>query len=125
MKRFTAETFAKYRHPSSPLISPDGRLTAFVLTETDLEKNCYRADLWVLENETGTVRRLTAQGDAFSFAWTPDGRIVFAAPRGDEVSSARKEGRMLTRYFVISPWGGEAQALCTLPIEGGAPHRCV
>ena len=108
MKRFTAETFAKYRHPSSPLISPDGRLTAFVLTETDLEKNCYRADLWVLENETGTVRRLTAQGDAFSFAWTPDGRIVFAAPRGDEVSSARKEGRMLTRYFVISPWGGEA-----------------
>ena len=83
MKRFTAETFAKYRHPSSPLISPDGRLTAFVLTETDLEKNCYRADLWVLENETGTVRRLTAQGDAFSFAWTPDGRIVFAAPRGD------------------------------------------
>lgn len=122
MKRFTAETFAKYRHPSSPLISPDGRLTAFVLTETDLEKNCYRADLWVLENETGTVRRLTAQGDAFSFAWTPDGRIVFAAPRGDEVGNAKKEGRMLTRYFVISPWGGEAEALCTLPIEGGAPH---
>ena len=60
MKRFTAETFAKYRHPSSPLISPDGRLTAFVLTETDLEKNCYRADLWVLENETGTVGRPTA-----------------------------------------------------------------
>ncbi len=122
MKRFTAETFAGYRYPSSPLISPDGKLTAFVLTETDLEHNCYRADLWVLDNASGSVRRLTAQGDAFAFAWTPDGRLVFPARRGEELKAAREAGKMLTRYFVIDPRGGEAEFLCALPIEGGAPH---
>ena len=123
MKHFTPETFLDYRFPSSPLISPDGKLTAFVLRQADLEKNSYPGDIWVLENETGTVRRLTAQGDGLEFAWTPDGKIVFAAARGKAVEKAKKDGSVLTHYFVIDPGGGEATPLCTLPVSKGSAPR--
>ena len=123
MKHFTPETFLDYRYPSSPLISPDGKLTAFVLREADLEKNSYPGDIWVAENETGAVRRLTAQGDALSFAWMPDGKIVFAASRGKAVEKAKKDGAVLTQYFVIDPYGGEATPLCALPVSKGSAPR--
>lgn len=122
MKNFTAETFIQYRFPSNPRISPDGKLTAFVLRQADLEKNSYPGDVWTLCNETGAVRRLTAQGDALDYTWTPDGQILFPAPRGRAFEQAKKEGRLLTQYFVIDPQGGEAVELCTLPLQGGVPH---
>ena len=122
MKNFTAETFVQYRFPSKPLISPDGRLTAFVLRQADLETNNYPGDIWVICNETGGVRRLTAQGDALDYTWTPDGQLLFAAPRGRALEKAKKEGRLLTQYFIIDPQGGEATELCALPVQGGAPQ---
>ncbi len=122
MKKITADTFTRYQFPSNPRISPDGKHTAFVVQWVDLEKNSYPGDIWVICNETGAVRRLTAQGDATSFAWTPDGQIVFPARRGKAYDKAQKEGRLLTPYYIIDPQGGEAVELCDLPIEGGAPH---
>ena len=122
MKKFTADTFTRYQFPSNPRISPDGKYTAFVVQWVDVEKNSYPGDIWVVCNETGSVRRLTAQGDAVSFAWTPDGKIVFPARRGKAYDKAKKEGRLLTPYYIIDPQGGEAVELCALPIEGGAPR---
>ncbi len=122
MKHITAETFLEYRFPSDVRISPDGSLCAFVLRKADLEKNSYPGDVWVLERATGQVRRLTAQGDALDFAFLPDGSIVFSAPRGREAEKAREQGRVLTQYFSISPYGGEALPLCTLPVSGSAPR---
>ena len=89
MKHFTAETFIQYRFPSNPRISPDGELTAFVLRQADLEKNSYPGDVWTVCNKTGAVRRLTAQGDALDYTWTPDGQILFPAPRGRAFEQAK------------------------------------
>ena len=47
MKHFTAETFASYRHPSSPLISPDGKLSISIYTDDDLQ--------WAIQHDGTTV----------------------------------------------------------------------
>ena len=123
MKRFTAETFAGYRYPSSPLISPDGKLTGFCpdrdRSRTQLlPRRPVGAGQRVGQRPPpdGAGRRLCLCLDAGRPAGLP-------ARRGEELKAAREAGKMLTRYFVIDPRGGEAEFLCALPIEGGrAPH---
>ena len=81
MKHFTPETFLDYRFPSSPLISPDGKLTAFVLRQADLEKNSYPGDIWVLENETGVLVTRHRIGNATFWCKFPEDESGYTVVR--------------------------------------------
>ena len=81
-------------------ISPDGRLLAFVQGgATD--------DIWILDLERGTSRRVTFQGSNSYPVWTPDGpRVVFRRVSDGRESlwwSAAGEGGSEERLTADSP----------------------
>jgi serine/threonine-protein kinase len=62
------------RQYEDPRFSPDGRRLAVHVSETN------EGDLWIHEQETGTLSRLTFETENFYPVWTPDGsRIAYTS----------------------------------------------
>ena len=77
-----------------PRISPDGRSIAVAVSD-----DTRRSDIWIIDAQTGTRRRLTTENHNLSPLWTPDGsRVTFST--GATISE-------------LAPNGGPATVLVT------------
>jgi Tol biopolymer transport system component len=67
-------------------ISPDGRLVAYTLRDTNWDDNAYETEIWVADVESGKTYALTnAKKSSQSPAWSPDGsRLAFVSDRTDK-----------------------------------------
>ncbi|HJQ21865.1 MAG TPA: S9 family peptidase [Gemmatimonadaceae bacterium] len=92
-------------------ISPDGKLVAYTVRETDWDQNQYETSIWIADAQTGATWRLTTgRKSSNAPAWSPDGaRIAFASDRTDK-----------RQIYIINPRGGEAEQLTTLDDGVGA-----
>ena len=73
-------TAAPARVYKNPLVSPDGRLVAIVITDP-------KSDVWIYDLTRDTLTRLTFDGSSDTPFWSPDGkRVVFEAQRGGPVN---------------------------------------
>ncbi len=92
----------------SPAVSPDGRTAVFTVQEWSIEKNKSSTNLWWIDLDGGTPRRLTtADASDGSPVWAPDGtRIAFVSKRGEDEVNA---------LYVIRADGGEAEKILELP----------
>ena len=115
MKKIDAETFLAFRYPSNARISPDGDLVAMLLKQPVLDENRYLSDIWIAERKSGAVRRLTARRNVAAYCWMPCGDILFT------LAGDKPEKGVATKYYKISPFGGEAEEFACLPIRGGMP----
>lgn len=121
---FDVEDLVRMARVSDPRVSPDGRLVAYTLRETDIEGDRGLTGIWLVPSDGGAApQRLT---DAFSSAWNPrwapDGEsLYFLSSRGGSVQVWNLplrggESRQLTDYplpvraFAVSP-AGNALAL--------------
>lgn len=87
---------------SSPAVSPDGKLVAYVVTDYDKKENSSNSDIWLVPVAGGEPRQLTAspRGDSGP-AWSPDGtQIAFVSTRGGS-----------PQIYMISVAGGEARKI--------------
>lgn len=106
--RLTIEDLLRWRIPSNPVLSPDGRRVAFLVTENDFEKSRVVVHLWWADVESRQARRLTHTDDAVSSPrWSPDGRhLAFLSTRG-----AAADGRPRAQVWLLPVDGGEPFAL--------------
>ena len=79
--------------------SPDGKLVAFTVRETDVEANKGRTDVWMMRTNGGEPWRMTSspEGDS-SPRFSPDGKVVYFL-------SSRTGS---SQVWGISLYGGEA-----------------
>jgi dipeptidyl aminopeptidase/acylaminoacyl peptidase len=94
------EQYLSLRRVGNPVISPDGKNVAFVLTTTDWKENSYDTEIWFSKGgEEPFQLTRTTKGSSTSPKWSPDGKwIAFLADRGDK-----------SQIYVIRADGGEAQ----------------
>jgi dipeptidyl aminopeptidase/acylaminoacyl peptidase len=92
---------------SSPAVSPDGRLVAYVVSTRAVEGNESRSDVWMVPTDGGDPRRMTwAEASASSPAFSPDGRaLTFLAARGDDAE---------TQVWSMPLDGGEARPITSV-----------
>src|SRR5206468_8796819 len=71
----TIDQMIALKRAGSPQPSPDGRLVAYTVRDTDWVNNAFVTQLWVADVGAGTTRQVTF-GDKSNTApaWSPDGR---------------------------------------------------
>src|SRR3954470_2239333 len=101
----TIDDLISLKRVGSPEISPDGKLVAYTIRETNWDDNRYDTNIWIADVAAGTTWRLTnAKKSSNSPQWSPDGsRLAFASDRSDK-----------RQLYLIDPRGGEAEQLTTL-----------
>ena len=67
MKKIAVDSFLQFKFVSNPGFSPDGKYVAFIVSYANKASNDYKADIHLLETETGKVRQLTNGGDAKAY----------------------------------------------------------
>ena len=100
-EKLTSKTFLQFKYLSDPKLSEDGSLLAFIVKSAAYEENGYRSDLYLYED--GECRKLTDNQAVGSYAWTPDGDILYLPGKGGNF------------IFRLSVHGGEAARVCELP----------
>lgn len=111
-RAFDAEDLVRLARVSDPRLSPDGRLVAYTLRETDIANDRGVTSLWLVPADGATApMRLTATGSsASSPRWSPDGRAVYFL-------ADRSGSRQVWRLPLA---GGEARQVTELPVAVNA-----
>ena len=71
----TVDQLIALKRVGSPAISPDGKLVAYTVRETNWDENAYETEIWIADVATGTTRQLT-NGEEVELrrpTWSPDG----------------------------------------------------
>lgn len=95
---------------SSPVLSPDGRQVAYVVSRVDADKNTYRSAVWVAAVDgSGEPRQLTAGSESDAApVWSPSSdRIAFTSSRGQD------DDRKVTLHVLPVDRPGETVTLIT------------
>src|SRR5438552_445017 len=77
------EQFLSLRRATAPCLSPDGRLVAYQVQETDWAADAFTSEIWLAHADTGENRPLTDfKKSSTAPRWSPDGRrLAFLSDR--------------------------------------------
>ncbi|HVS15715.1 MAG TPA: S9 family peptidase [Thermoanaerobaculia bacterium] len=105
---FDVDDLLAMQRLSSPAVSPDGRIVAFVVRSTDLEADRGRTDLWSVGVDGDGLRRLTTHDAAdVEPAWSPDGaQLYFLSSRSGSM-----------QVWALPTGGGEPRQVTDLPLD--------
>ncbi len=97
----TLDELLTLRSASRPRISPDGRLVAYEVTETEWKDNAYVTHIWLADAQSGRSFQLTrGKKSSDGGQWSPDGRwLAFFTDResGAIVPGSCRRGRRRER----------------------------
>ena len=99
----TIDDLLNLKRPSGATISPDGKLVAYTIGETDWEQDAFVRQIWLADSSSGRTWQLTrGKKAATGPAWSPDSQWL-------AFTSDREGGK--NQIFAIRPDGGEAVQL--------------
>jgi dipeptidyl aminopeptidase/acylaminoacyl peptidase len=115
METMKIDDFSRYTFLSGLKHSPDGKHACFVAHQINMETNCYRSNLWLLEIATERYFQLTAFDSEKSFIWLDNENILFPDIRDSQDQKAKDAGESFTQYYKINIHGGEAAKVLRIP----------
>ncbi|HEY6177367.1 MAG TPA: S9 family peptidase [Kofleriaceae bacterium] len=107
-KGLTIEDMLAMRRISDPAVSPDGKLIAFSVRDTDVDANRGRSDIWLAASDGSSIKQLTTSPENDTDPqWSADGGWLYFV-------SSRSGSSQVWR---IRPSGGEAEVVTKLPAD--------
>lgn len=112
----THEDIFLLKRTGPPVLSPDGKLAVFSLTEPDYDAAKQTSDLWVVRTDgSAPPRRLTATR-------APESGVAFSPDSGSIAFTARREGDEAPQVYVLPLTGGEAWRLTNHAAGASSPR---
>ena len=109
-KGLTIDDMLAMQRISGAVASPDGKLLAFTVRETDVAANRGRTDIWMSRTTGGAPWRMTSHPEAdHGPQFAPDGKVIY-------FMSTRSGS---TQVWGISLYGGEAFQVTRVPVDVG------
>jgi dipeptidyl aminopeptidase/acylaminoacyl peptidase len=115
-RHITHEDVYTMTRTSRPVVSPDGRWIAYIVSQPNYDSAQASSDLWIVAPDGASApRRLTSTKEAESgAAWSPDSkRIAF---------STKREGDTADQIYVMDLAGGEAKRITTVATGASSPR---
>jgi dipeptidyl aminopeptidase/acylaminoacyl peptidase len=117
------DDIARLRQVADPQVSPTGSVIAFTVSDSDMESNSYRRQIWLApaNSEDGQPCPFTGHGHEILPRWSPDGRrLAFvSAPSGDGPSEiCILPVATAGERIVVCSWHGPVTELAWSP-DGG------
>ncbi|MBR0026769.1 MAG: S9 family peptidase [Clostridia bacterium] len=113
MEKILIEDIAKLKFPSAPTLSPDGKLLAYTLTQSDRKNNCYKANVHVLDTATGADRALNDAGKDRGFLWEDEETLLIKAAY--EAADECKPYAPFASYYRVNIHSGEKAKAFDIP----------
>lgn len=106
---FDAEDLVRLARVSTPVVSPNGQLVAYVLRETDIEGDRGVTGIWLAptDGSAGPLRLTAPLSNAVDPEWAPDGKSIYF--RSD------RSGSMQAWHLPLE--GGEARQVSDYPLS--------
>ena len=109
MERIKAADLYEYRFLSEVTVSPDGAHTAFVARNARPDGQGYESFVWLIDNASGALRRMTGSASDSSLRWLDENTLIFVSGRG-----GAKAGQ--TAFYTLDIRSGEAALAFTVPL---------
>jgi dipeptidyl aminopeptidase/acylaminoacyl peptidase len=111
-KPFTIDSLVVVRRVGDPQLSPDGRWTAFTITDTDSQANRRTTQIYVAPTAGGVPRQLTNEKQSsHSPRWSPDGkRLAFITARDGE-----------PQVYLLDIESGQSRKVSNIPTGADGP----
>ena len=109
MERIKAADLYEYRFLSEVTVSPDGAHTTFVARNARPDGQGYESYVWLIDNASGALRRMTGSASDSSLRWLDENTLIFVSGRG-----GAKAGQ--TAFYTLDIRGGEAALAFTVPL---------
>lgn len=107
-----------FEQPSSPTLSPDGKLSAFVIRKPGPDFLAWESSIHLLNTATKEVHQFTAMGkNCSSPAFSQDGKTLYFLTSRDYRNTAGKSVSGRTQIWVAPLTGGEAFPLTEIPYD--------
>ena len=91
----TVEDMIRLKVPSGIVVSPDGKMLAYVVSSRDLETNESLSSVWLRQIESGDEVQITAGGTGESSpTWAPDSLSLLFVSDKSEKSQIWREGSL-------------------------------
>ena len=108
--------FCDYRFLSELKLSSDGNNALFVVSQANMENNHYQHNIYCYDFQRKTTHRLTTSNQERSFLFEDNQTILFAADRDNACKKAKEEGKILSSFWRLPLYGGEAQKAFSIPL---------
>ena len=107
-KGLTVDDMLAMQRVADPQVSPDGKLIAFTVRDTDMAANRGRFDIWLVGVDGANARRVTSHAENDTDPrWSADGKYLY-------FTSTRTGSAQVWRIAIA---GGEAEQVTKLPID--------
>lgn len=117
MNNLQLKDFINYNFISQLKVSPDEKYSAFVVAKSNYEDNGYDKNIYLLNNETKEISRLTTMNKEGSFIWLANDTILFQSNRSEEIKREIETGANWSLFYSINIHGGEAEEFMRIPYD--------
>jgi len=117
-RQFTAADVHRMKSVGDIAVSPDGEWIAYTVGTTNVEKDYYTSDLYMVswDGESRIQLTHTEEGSEGSPRFSPDGKYIsFITSRSDGGSGADDDPTAKSQVWLLNRAGGEARRLTEMP----------
>ena len=122
MAQLNLDTFTSYQFLSALNYNACAEKAAYLVHQTNVEKNNYTSNLWVFDRKTGKNEQITDTGDVKSYIWYDDNTVLYPLAKKDSKNKDEYQEDSTT-FALLNLGNKKSTKLFTVPLKASLVGR--